>query len=164
MASDLNKHELLELVIASLKSDLQLLIDASITAKAAATDAEAKPENKYDTRGLEQSYLAAGQAKRANDLKESIEALRSFSLQKLVASKIVEVGSVVYVNSEENEESIYFILPQRGGIKLSYKGSEIATLTPDSALGEKMLEKAAGDDFELKMKNETRAFTVTKIL
>jgi len=163
MASEINKQKLLELVIESLTNDLQVLIDASIAAKTAATDAEAKPENKYDTRGLEQSYLAAGQARRANELKESIEALKSFALQPMNSSASVDVGSIVHVVSEDDEESIYFIVPQRGGIRVKYQGVEVSTLTPDSILGEKLLEKTPGDNFDLHVKNQARGYGISKV-
>jgi len=163
MSAQVNKRELLELIIQSLSDDLQVLIDASIAAKAAATDSEAKPENQYDTRGLEQSYLAAGQARRANQLKESIEALKSFSLQDPKSSAVVDLSSLVTVTSEDDEENIYFIVPQRGGVKVNYQGQEISTLTPDSILGEKLLEKTVGDNFDLNIKGRVRGYAISKL-
>ena len=73
----MSKSELVKQVIAALKNDLDLAVQASSAAREAATDAQAKAEHKYDTRGLEQSYLADGQSRRASELIESIALLES---------------------------------------------------------------------------------------
>ena len=47
---------------AMLESTLNAVVDA-------ATNTESKPENKYDTRALEASYLAGAQQERLNEMK-----------------------------------------------------------------------------------------------
>ena len=44
-----------------------------------ATNAESRPENKYDTRALEASYLAAGQGARLADLKQLVGWIEALS-------------------------------------------------------------------------------------
>lgn len=56
------KSELLELIRAELRARLDRLAKAAMDAHAAATDPGSKAESKYDTRSLEESYLATGQA------------------------------------------------------------------------------------------------------
>src|SRR3990167_5836127 len=60
----LNKAQLLHQVIAHLETALSQAQQAAQTAYEAATDEENIAENKYDTLGLEASYLATGQARR----------------------------------------------------------------------------------------------------
>ena len=57
---------------------LSALSKALLDSSAAATDPGSKAEGKYDTRSLEMSYLAAGQARQAEALGEGIEKLRRF--------------------------------------------------------------------------------------
>lgn len=52
-------------LIAALERTLELLERAHADAAEGATHEEAKPEDDKDTRALEQSYLARGQAQRA---------------------------------------------------------------------------------------------------
>ena len=58
------KSTLLEKIRMELKASLEGLTKAALDAHAAATDPGSKAESKYDTRSLEASYLAAGQAGR----------------------------------------------------------------------------------------------------
>ena len=61
------KSGLLSLIIAELGGRLSRLSKAAIEAHAAATDPGSKAEGKYDTRSLEASYLATGQARQVED-------------------------------------------------------------------------------------------------
>jgi hypothetical protein len=55
-----------------LEEELAMATLAHKTTKDAATHEEAKPENDKDTRALEQSYLARGQAQRVLDLQAAV--------------------------------------------------------------------------------------------
>jgi len=74
-----SKAELIQRIRSDLTARRERLEMAAREAHAAATDPDAKAESKYDTRGLEASYLAAGQAKQAETLAEAIQALESAS-------------------------------------------------------------------------------------
>ena len=68
----MNKHAVLQLILEKLSVDLDIAQRAAQTAYETATDEENIAENKYDTLGLEASYLAAGQANRpSNESKQS---------------------------------------------------------------------------------------------
>ena len=62
----MDKPHLLALIVATLAHDLDVLTRAAQTAYEAATAEENIAENKYDTLGLEASYLATGQARRCS--------------------------------------------------------------------------------------------------
>lgn len=59
-------------IIAKPTDDMTLSIKVARTAHAEATHEESRPEDKYDTRGLEAAYLASGQAKQAAEAKRAI--------------------------------------------------------------------------------------------
>ena len=60
----MDKIHLQTLIIDKLQADLRIAKDALRASHEAATHAESKAENKYDTRGLEAAYLADGQRRR----------------------------------------------------------------------------------------------------
>ena len=64
-----------------LTADLKALTAAARTAHAAATHAECLPDNKYDTTGLEASYIAQGQANRAQDIRKSLESYQNLIIR-----------------------------------------------------------------------------------
>ena len=109
-----------------------------------ATDQEARSENKYDTRSLETSYLARGQAMQVEATAEEILLLRSFdcpdreddpaaSLGRLVAHKVL--GMTTW----------YFLLPAAGGEELDFEGMTISVVTPATPVGRSLLGKRRGD-------------------
>jgi hypothetical protein len=69
----------------ALKEELERLLAADLEARErayrlareAATHEEAKPENDKDTRALEQSYLARGEAARVEELRASLAEVRA---------------------------------------------------------------------------------------
>ena len=70
--NDLEKHKVHDALRATLEAELSIL-DAMVTAaRDEATSAESRPENKYDTRALEASYLAAGQGERLATLRQLV--------------------------------------------------------------------------------------------
>src|SRR5690606_19098632 len=57
----MNKHAVIEAVLAELMNQLELVRGASREAAEYATHEESRADSKWDTQGLEASYLAAGQ-------------------------------------------------------------------------------------------------------
>jgi len=159
----MNKQSLLNAVVEILEKDLQAIVDASSVARKAATEGEAKAEHKYDTRGIEQSYLADGQARRGAELMESIAHLKALPLLNFQKSSPVQISAIVEVESEREDFQLFFILPSRGGIKVDFEGQEILTLSPDSPMGENILGKFTGDEFEVKLKNKIHSYSIRSI-
>ena len=74
----MDKSIILKAVLVALEEELRRQLKAQETAAAGATHVEAKAESKWDTCGLEQSYLARGQAKQFEALAMQVEELRAF--------------------------------------------------------------------------------------
>lgn len=68
----MDKFLLQQHVLARLAEDLLQAEQATRTAHETATHEENVAENKYDTLGLEAAYLAAGQARRAEAIREAM--------------------------------------------------------------------------------------------
>ena len=158
----LKKQQLLKMVIEALQQDEALLTNANLAAKEAATESEAKPENQYDTRALEQSYLAAGQAKRTEDLRAAILNLRTMNLIAFDASTPIDLSAIVTLQTENGQKKTYFLIPSHGGLKLQHLNEEIHTLSPESPLGEALLDKHVGESLEVVMAGKPRSFEIVR--
>ena len=135
---------------------LQTLEAAHADARAGATHEQAKPENDKDTRALEQSYLARGQAMRIETLKAGIAALGTMSLAQ---GEVGRLGALI--EAQEDDEPVqFFIAAEGGGTKL--KGG-VQVVTPASPLGRALLGKRAGDEVELKLAGMARVFVVLDV-
>ena len=142
-----SKDRLLDAIRAELRTRFDRLTQAARDAHAAATDPGSKAESKYDTRSLEASYLAAGQAKQLDDLARDIELLENASLPVFDIEDEIDAGALVEVDL--NDEPQWFLLaPAAGGLALDHEDREITLLTPASALYQKLLGLRTGDSLD----------------
>ncbi|WP_193213374.1 transcription elongation factor GreAB [Luteolibacter marinus] len=141
------KDRLLAAIRSELRARFDRLTKAAREAHAAATDPGSKAESKYDTRSLEASYLAAGQAKQVEDLARDIEIFESATLPEIGIEDAIDAGALVEVDL--NDEPQWFLLaPAAGGVTLDHEGREITLLTPASALYQKLLGLHTGDSLD----------------
>src|ERR1700761_8976870 len=77
MATAPNKPEILKLLSEQVSADLAVMSAAQRTVVDGATHEENRPENDKDTRALEQSYLARGQAQRVVELQDALNKLKA---------------------------------------------------------------------------------------
>lgn len=141
------KSELLEMIRAELRARLDRLAKAAMDAHAAATDPGSKAESKYDTRSLEESYLAMGQARQVRELGETLRIFEG--LRAVDYSEGDEIGSGALVEVERGGERLLFLLvPAAGGLEVFHGGMEITLLSPESPLYQALAGKRAGDKLE----------------
>jgi transcription elongation GreA/GreB family factor len=100
-----------------------------------ATSPESKAENKYDTRSLESSYLAAGQGARLVELRRLISVLELPDRQ----FHLVRVGRAA-------PGRWYLLLPEGGGRRVTVGGDEVTVITPESPLGASLAGAEEGDE------------------
>jgi len=79
----LNKRAIVQKIIALLVAELEGYNRSARAAHAEATDEQCKAENKYDTPGLEASYLARGQSRQAAEVMQSDSTVRSSSVTRV---------------------------------------------------------------------------------
>ena len=143
----LMKHTLLKMIHTELRQRLERLSKAACEAHAAATDPGSKAEGKYDTRSLEASYLAAGQARQVDGLAEALRIFETLKLPDFAMEDAIDAGALVEV--EMNGETAFFLLaPAAGGLVLDDGGLEITLLTPASGLYRKLLGMRLGETLE----------------
>jgi len=144
----MNKEALLKMIVDELEVKLKAVLMEVKSAKEAATHEESKPENKYDTRGLEATYIAQAQAGRASKMKEDIYNLNKVNLNTDLED--VGVGNLVYVLYQNQEvEKTFFILPS-GGTSVVLDGVEIKSISVTSPIGKLLNKKAVGDEFKFR--------------
>jgi transcription elongation GreA/GreB family factor len=157
-----NKRALLDKIIVRLQSELDMLTQAALATHAEATDEENKAEDKYDTRGLEASYLAIGQSKAAE---ESAQALAQFSalvMRDLTPAEPVSLGAVVVVSSNGGP-AYYFIGPRAGGTEIEHEGHTVLVITPHSPLGRQLMGRRQGDALHLELGGKRSHEVVTTV-
>lgn len=140
----MNKAALVVQIIAQLEEDLVPLRAAALETYAAATGDESKPENKYDTRALEASYLAGAQAKRVLDLEGSLNIFRILEWREFQSSSRIESTALVEVDLD-GKSIFVFIVPARGSLTITHESRVIQVITPQSPLGAALLGLRVGD-------------------
>ncbi len=141
------KSQLLERVRSELRSQLERLSKAAQEAHAAATDPGSKAEGKYDTRSLEASYLAAGQARQVDELAESVRIFEGLSLPSFGVDEEIDAGALVEVDIN-GETSSFLLVPASGGLVVGHDGREVTLLTPASGLYRNLLGMKVGDSLD----------------
>jgi hypothetical protein len=141
------KSHLLEHIRVELRTRLERLSKAAFEAHAAATDPGSKAEGKYDTRSLEASYLAAGQARQVDELAEALRIFEALTLPDFGMEDRIDAGALVEVEMG-GEALFYLLVPTSGGLEVSHEGREITLLTPASGLYQKLVGLGVGDELD----------------
>lgn len=153
----LSKKTLKAELVRTLEATLATLEAAHADTREAATHEEAKPENDKDTRALEQSYLARGQAMRIEALKAGLAAVGTMSL---AATAVARSGALLALEDEAGDTLHCFLAPEGGGTKLA---GGVQVVTPVSPLGASLMGKREGEEVELKLAGRSRQLTVLSV-
>ena len=144
----LNKRAIIKKITEKLVGEMEIYFRAAQFSRAEATHESNKAENKYDTRGLEASYLARGQSKQAAELEAAIAEYQKLGARKFADGDAIAVGALVELE-HGGESSLYFLGPRAGGTEVLHDRKEILVITPQSPLGEQLMGKKSGDQPQL---------------
>ena len=147
----IDKQQGLTRVLQSLKEQLDLLVKSAFEAKEFSTNEESKAENKYDTRGLEASYLASGQSQRAQKLKEHIFLLEKMEVKKFTKDDTIGMSAIVQLLVGDTSQRTLFLLPV-GGVEIELDGNKIQSITIESPIGMNLIDQKVGHEFEINNK------------
>lgn len=162
MSGKIDKRKVLQALKEKLQHQLKVVTESAQSAHGAAVHEESKAEDKYDTRGLEASYLAGAQSKRALELEQQITRLAQLSVLDFSASQPIGTTALVTVSAEAGEET-YLLMPFAGGVCVEVNGIDIRCITPQSPLGAVLMGKAPGDEVELRVGGKTRDLEITSV-
>jgi transcription elongation GreA/GreB family factor len=155
-----SKASLKEELVRVLGGDLAARERAYRSALEAATHQEAKPENDKDTRALESSYLARGEAARVEELRAGFAEVQALTVAPFEGDGPVRLGALV-VAEEGDQRTVFFIAPHGGGARLA--GGAVQVVTPKSPLGRALLGAKVGDDCEVTLAGKPRSLSVVSV-
>ena len=159
----MTKTLLLETIIARLSADLVTLTEAARAAHAAATHEECLPDNRYDTTGLEASYIAQGQANRAAEIRRALERYRALELRSFDAGTPLRLTALVTLEAEDGNRRQVFLGPDAGGLKLPSPAGEVVVVTVESPLGRALLGRTCGEEIETGNAGNRKSFTLISV-
>jgi len=159
----MDKTLLLSLIIDRLQTDLTILERAALSAHEAATDAENVPDNKYETLALEASYIAQGQANRAQQIRLALGSYKKLESRTFRGDEEVRLTAMITLEDGDGKARTVFLGPAAGGLKIQLEGQEVTVITPDSPLGRSLLGKQVDDSVELEMGTGLREYEIVAI-
>jgi len=159
-----DKREILKLLREHVAADLATMNAAQRTVVEGATHEENKPENDKDTRALEQSYLARGQAQRVVELQAELNQLKALELElrAFTGSTAIALGALIAIDDGDAVVH-YFIAPAGGGVRVSVEGVQVRVVTPQSPIARALLGKREGDDLELRTPQGVTECSITAV-
>ena len=160
----MNKNAVHLLMLEKLEIDLDVLQRAAQTAYEAATHAENIAENKYDTLGLEASYLATGQARRVEEIRQALKQCRAMALAPYDATSGIQIGALIELEAENGTTQWLFLAPDAAGLKLDHGGQTVTVITPRSPLGAALLGKQLEDEVQINVGGAVQVFSVCETL
>ena len=147
----MNKIKLQEAIILELDAIFKRAQDSALRAYQTATHKENVAENKYDTLGLEASYLAHGQGKRVVECETNMTMFRSLKVAEYTSDMKIDVGALVVLSDENDQQQLLFLGPCAGGVKFKFENKEIFIITPSSPIGRELIGRFVEDEFEANM-------------
>lgn len=158
----MNKQKLVLAFIEFLESELMALKAAAQATYEAATHEENKPENEYDTRAIEASYLAGAQAKRAGEIDEVLALFKTTNIREFAKTDPISATALIEIELN-NKNSFVFLMPKGGGVSLKFEGQPIQVITPQSVLGGALIGLKAGDFADVEINNSVREYAVVSV-
>ena len=159
----MNKTAVYQQMLEKLAIDLDVLQRAAQTAYEAATHEENIAENKYDTLGLEASYLATGQARRVEEIRQALKNCQAMTLTPFNSAQGIQVGALVRLEAENGSEQWLFLAPEAAGLKLEHEGNTVTVITPRAPLGAALLGKQMEDEVQISVGGAVQGFMVCEV-
>jgi transcription elongation GreA/GreB family factor len=141
------------------RHDLEVAVDAQRNTVRGATHEESKPENDKDTRAIEASYLARGQAARVEQLREAVALLEALDLSPHHEKTPIRGGSLLMLE-EDGEQSLCFLAPVGTGLEVEVDDRQVRVVSTRAPLGRALLGRQAGDSVEVPTPKGQREFEI----
>jgi len=159
----MDKSKIVAQVLQHLEAELNGITEAAKDSFDGATDEQSKAEGQFDTRALESSYLAEGQARHAADLKEAMSVYQNLELRPFEPQEPIALTAVVSLE-QRGRDYLYFVGPRDGGHTVEVDGTEVMVITPHSPIGQTLLGKTVGSVVRFGTNGTTREATIKQVL
>ncbi len=158
----MDKSTLLKTIVEALANEFALQNEAAEDAHREATNDESRAEDRYDMRGQLAAYLAAGQAKLADEVANAIAAFRNIPVRVFGPQEPAAVGALVRLEAR-GSKSVYFLGPAHGGLEVQVNGDEVMVVTPSSPLGRSLMGRRSGERVSLPQGARTIEHTIAAV-
>jgi Transcription elongation factor, GreA/GreB, C-term len=162
LLDSIDKTRVLAALRTRLEQELHAAFEAQQRTREGATHEESRPENDKDTRALESSYLARGQAQRVLTLSTELTSLNGVELRRFGAGAGIALSALLALDDGERL-AICFLASAGGGLELEVEGVAIQVVTPQSPLGRALLGQRAGDDIEVPTPRGLREYSIAEL-
>jgi transcription elongation GreA/GreB family factor len=159
----MTKVDLVNALLSALRAERDTVDRLARETAEAANHPEARPENDKDTRKLELSYLAQGQAARARELEATIAMLLSQPPRTFGSDEAIALGALVTLESADKRERV-LLCSGGGGSSVADEHGSVRIVTPEAPLGRALLGKAAGDEIELNVGGRKRELLIVSVV
>ena len=150
-------------VLERLAEDLLQVEQAAQAAHEAATHEENIAENKYDTLGLEAAYLATGQVRRAEAIRQAMTHWRQFRPRPYDAGLGIQLGALVCLVDADDKEQWLFLGPDGGSMKLVSGSEPVQVISSEAPLCRAMLGKCDGAEVSIQIAGIRQQFEVLRV-
>ena len=142
----MDKAALVAAAIADVEATLRRQRGANRQASEGATDSESRAESKWDTGGLEASYLARGYARQFEESAGRLQQLRNY---RPVSFSDRPISQGALVQCDTGGQPFWIFLLDCGGLELNFEGREVTFISQYSPLGQALQNKREGDAFSV---------------
>ena len=159
----MDKELLHQTILAELNKLRQDAINAAMQAYNTATHEENVADNKYDTLGLEASYLAQGQAKRVTECEANLKVFSELKITHFTQQTAISLGALIVLVDDSGVEQILFLSPVSGGLKIKISELIITLITPSAPLGKKLMGCYIDDEIDIDLAGKKHHYDITAI-
>lgn len=132
----MKKSDVIQVIRDTLTQELAAQQKIATAARDEATGEESKPENQYDTRSVEASYLAGALSERILALRRLCAFFNSFSPPPFGEDDAIAVGALVELEEEEADRRWWCLMVPQGGRTVTVKGTAVTLLSPAAPMGQ----------------------------
>lgn len=158
----MNKNQLIQNLIELTKQNLRSAYDAAQSTYDIATNEESKAENKYDTRGLEASYLAGAQAERVADIKATLASYENLKVREFKEDSKIALTALIEISSS-GKNLLVLLMPKGGGQNISFENLQVQVITPQSPLGKSLIGKEIGDVIQISTGEKLKEYEIISV-
>lgn len=160
----MRKTDLLEVVLQSLLTHKQRSEYVLGQTHRAIDESPGPSQSHSDTTRFQTTEVVKEMAKAAEGQSKTIAILGYFKTDPALSrhSEAIELGALARVDFGGIVED-YFVLPDGAGTSVEFENVEVCVVTPASPLGQSLLGKRMGDEFDFVANNRSTRIKVLEI-
>lgn len=117
----------------------------------------------HERLGTVRRYLATGQVRRAEAIRQALANWRQFRPRPYDASKGIQLGALVCLVDSDDKQQHLFLGPDGGSMKLVSGTQLVQVISSEAPLGMAMLGKCEGDEVSIQVSPIRQQFEVLRV-